>query len=130
MTIMTKPNQVFGTILVSPDNKILLVKGRKSGKWSFPKGHPIKNEEEIQCAIRETHEETGIYIDNSWDTKLHLATGNYYVYYMKQKKTPEPEDDKEVTRADWWSLREIEQLPYNIDISYFLRHHSRDVLCY
>ena len=54
------PNLVYGTILVSPNNTVLLIKGRRTGKWSFPKGHSEQGETEIDCALRETYEETGI----------------------------------------------------------------------
>jgi len=51
-------NLVYGTIIVSPDDKFLVVKGRQTGKWSFPKGHSYLEETELECALRETYEET------------------------------------------------------------------------
>ena len=45
--------------LVINDGKALLVKMR-SGIWMFPKGHVEKGESLLQCAVRETKEETGI----------------------------------------------------------------------
>ena len=38
----------------------LLVLGRQSNKWGFPKGHMEQNETEEQTALREVREETGI----------------------------------------------------------------------
>jgi 8-oxo-dGTP pyrophosphatase MutT (NUDIX family) len=38
----------------------LLMKSRRWGHWDFPKGHADAAETEMQTAIRETEEETGI----------------------------------------------------------------------
>ncbi|MBQ7990998.1 MAG: NUDIX domain-containing protein [Oscillospiraceae bacterium] len=40
--------------------EILLIKHIHSGHWSFPKGHTEAGESEIQTALREIKEETGI----------------------------------------------------------------------
>jgi mRNA-decapping enzyme subunit 2 len=38
----------------------VLVKGWKKGsKWSFPRGKINKDENDLDCAVRETYEETG-----------------------------------------------------------------------
>lgn len=42
------------------NTEILLIKHVNSGHWSFPKGHVEKDETEIQTALREIKEETGI----------------------------------------------------------------------
>jgi 8-oxo-dGTP pyrophosphatase MutT (NUDIX family) len=128
MPMPQKTPQVFGTILVSPDKKILLVKGRRTGKWSFPKGHPEENEEEIPCARRETYEETGIRVSPSYDDVVTLATGRYYIYHMNEKPTPTPEDATEVERADWWSIHEMRNMLVNVDINYFLRNYVNLIL--
>jgi 8-oxo-dGTP pyrophosphatase MutT (NUDIX family) len=38
----------------------LLLKSRRWGHWDFPKGHADAGETEMQTAIRETEEETGL----------------------------------------------------------------------
>lgn len=43
--------------------EILLIKNKKSGHWSFPKGHIENGETEHQTAMREVKEETNIDID-------------------------------------------------------------------
>lgn len=43
--------------------KLLLVKHRYGGHWCFPKGHVEAGENEIQTALREVMEETGIQIN-------------------------------------------------------------------
>lgn len=60
---------VCGAIILNPSlDKILLVKGWKSKTWSFPKGKINQNEKEVDCAIREVLEETGL------DITHHLCT--------------------------------------------------------
>ena len=51
---------VYGAILISPEGDILVVQGRLSNKWSFPKGHGNKSETPLAAAIRELKEETGL----------------------------------------------------------------------
>lgn len=125
--MIQKTPQVFGTILVSPDRKILLVKGRKTGKWSFPKGHPEENEEELVCARRETYEETGIRVTPSFQDVLTLSVGRYFVYYLPSKVCPEVADRTEVCDAEWWSLDQLHRIERNCDVSYFLRYFTHVV---
>ena len=40
--------------------QILLIKHANSGHWSFPKGHVEANETEVETAVREIKEETGV----------------------------------------------------------------------
>lgn len=64
----------FGIIPVWNDNGIdrfLLVQSQKTDEWTFPKGHPEAGETEIQSALRELREETGI-------TCIELITGVSY----------------------------------------------------
>ena len=121
--------QVYGTIIVSPDSKILLVRGRKSGKWSFPKGHPEKDEEGYDCAWRETTEETGISLPppNERDEILNLSKGRYFVHRLSSKPFINIKDLNEINDVQWYTIREMRGLLKNIDISCFLRNHS-DIL--
>ena len=51
-----------GVVLLN-SNKVLLLQHpdtTTSGHWDFPKGHVEKGEDEIQTALRELKEETGI----------------------------------------------------------------------
>ena len=40
--------------------ELLLIRHRSGGHWSFPKGHVENNETEIETALREIREETGL----------------------------------------------------------------------
>ena len=52
---------VRGAILLNDDmDQVVLVKGWKKGaNWSFPRGKINKDEQDLDCAIREVYEETG-----------------------------------------------------------------------
>ena len=54
-------------VMVFRDGKVLIGK-RKSklgeGEWSFPGGHLESGESFVECAVRETREESGIEIAN------------------------------------------------------------------
>ena len=42
--------------------RVLIIRQKRNGNWSFPKGHVEANETEYQTAIREVFEEVGIKI--------------------------------------------------------------------
>lgn len=50
--------------IIPDDTSILLVHGRESGKFGFPKGHLEENETHWEAAKRELKEETGIIVDD------------------------------------------------------------------
>ena len=122
--VIQKDVQVYGTILISSENKILLVRGRRTGKWSFPKGHPNKYESYHDCARRETFEETGIEIPDILNENLRLATGIYFIHRVNGQPQGIPIDTKEVMDIKWWTVHQIQRLSVNIDVSYFLKHHN------
>lgn len=45
------------------EDLLLLIKHRNGGHWSFPKGHVEGNETEVETALREIWEETGLQVD-------------------------------------------------------------------
>ena len=55
-----KKKVACGWILRSPANRILLLQNSGRGDWGLPKGHMEKGESQMQTALRELHEETGI----------------------------------------------------------------------
>jgi mRNA-decapping enzyme subunit 2 len=114
-------NLVYGTIVVSPDDKILVVKGRKSGKWSFPKGHSYSEETELECALRETYEETGLQLSEYFQRTFHLSTGNYFLYSYHSEPQCKTNDTNEIQDIKWASISELKTMRVNIDINTFLR---------
>jgi bis(5'-nucleosidyl)-tetraphosphatase len=53
----------YGIIPIKKDEdnfKFLMIKHLKGGHWSFPKGHKEPGETDIEAALRELTEETGI----------------------------------------------------------------------
>ena len=118
-TILASPNQVYGTIFIC-GNKVLLVKGRIAGKWSFPKGHARQGETEFEAAKRETYEETGITLHH-FDRIIQLSTGTYYLVYTPYETPCNIQDPKEICAAQWVPIDEIMKLNANIDVNAFLK---------
>jgi len=113
--------KVFGVIAISKDNRILLVKGRERNKWSFPKGHYKGNEGELDCALRECFEETGIcYRDVKHDYYKKLSSGCYYIYTDMDEALPIIGDVKEISEVAWVSIPNMMNMRTNIDVSKFL----------
>jgi len=113
--------KVFGTISISPDNTILLVKGRRSNKWSFPKGHKKRGETYIECALRETFEEAGICLDPYIPVGYQrLSVGEYYFYELECEVAPSINDNNEIIDARWMTVEEMRREECNVDVNNFL----------
>ena len=62
-----KTEKSCGCIILKDDQVLLIGAKDDEGKlfWSFPKGHQEKGETDIETAIRETKEETGLDVEIS-----------------------------------------------------------------
>jgi len=120
-----RSRKVYGSIVISSQNKILLVKGRSSQKWSFPKGHMEGTETSIQCAVRELREETGISITSEPISYKKYSAAGYFIYSVDQEYSPRPKDQREIEAAGWFSYEDIQRLNKNVDVSMFCSHLTR-----
>jgi len=102
--------------------EIVLIKGRQSGKWSFPKGHGLPRETPLEASVRELREETGIDMKGIIpDDEIRFNTGTYFVFFTKDRMKIEPEDIKEVADSMWISANRMQFLRTNKDLNSFCR---------
>ena len=111
--------RVYGAICVNNLGKILLVRGRQSQKWSFPKGHCEKHETAEICARRELYEETGLVIRSNYTSVHKLFGGEYFVFAVEGEPDVFPHDCNEIVEVRWWPMASIPSLETNIDLSIF-----------
>ncbi len=113
-------DSAFGVIPIWNDggtNRFLLVQSKRTKEWAFPKGHPEGQETELQSALRELQEETGIseieLIPNiSYTDKYNFAReGQRYEKTVKlfAGKVKDPKvtiQEKEILAYKWADLDE------------------------
>ena len=113
---------IYGAIMRTSSQNFLLVKGRHSGKWSFPKGHVEQGEEQEDCIRREVKEEVGIDLNPATHipvSTFHGRVGVYKEFLVCEMVRPRPQDLEEIDAADWFSLAEIAVMPLNVDASFY-----------
>ena len=116
---------VYGVICIDSFGNVLLVKGRRSRKWSFPKGHCKIGEPPIDCAKRELLEETGVRISSEQSGYYTMKGGGYFVFHLNVSCFLNTRDTKEISDTAWWPLTSLPRYT-NIDVSIF-RSHLQDV---
>jgi 8-oxo-dGTP pyrophosphatase MutT (NUDIX family) len=120
---MENKPQVYGSIFITPQSKILVVKGKPTGKWSFPKGHPNENETPFECAKRETFEEVNLELPQKYERLLYLSTGSYYLVRSAELET-KLKDKNEILEIRWMTYAELKNADVNVDVNTFLRNYS------
>ncbi len=118
-------SRVYGTIIFSTSDRILVVQGRETGKWSFPKGHKNNvSESPLECALRETWEECGLTLGKGYLEMIQLAAGRYFVYRLEDEPKLLSHDNNEIMDMRWVELEKLGDLNNNCDIrSYIMRGH-------
>ncbi len=102
------------------DSKFLVVRGKESGIWSFPKGRIDDNEDEEICAIREVYEETGIKISSLKDKeRIRIGRNTYFIFYVSDINEYNEfniTDTYEVDVVEWKSFSDLKNMTCNKDI--------------
>jgi len=120
---------VYGVILLNYYNEVVVVRGRKSGKWSFPKGHGRSRESPLDASVRELKEETGINLKGvKPDDEIRFNSGTYFVFIVQDRLELAPEDTNEILDSMWVSLSRIRSLTTNKDLTSFYKTVNIDSL--
>jgi 8-oxo-dGTP pyrophosphatase MutT (NUDIX family) len=111
--------KVFGAICVNNKGEVLLVHGRRSKKWSFPKGHCKEGETDIQCAMRELREETGLVLEGVYTSYHKLRGAGYFIFALDESPPIKIKDHWEIDEVRWWPLHSLPRIDSNVDVSIF-----------
>lgn len=115
-------SHVYGAIVLTRDSEVAVIRGRKSGKWSFPKGHGNPQESPLAASIRELKEETGINMEGvTPDDEVRFKSGTYFVFYLPDRISMNPEDTKEVLDTMWVPIHRLPYLITNKDLTSFIK---------
>lgn len=102
-----------GIIYDKTNNKILIVQGNQ-GIYSLPKGHTRRNEEIIDCAIREINEETGIVLTKDYLSSCKSVIIYEYIFFIVSvdnaiDKWPSFNiiDKKEIKSCQWYDISDV-----------------------
>ncbi|EXJ75187.1 uncharacterized protein A1O5_01883 [Cladophialophora psammophila CBS 110553] len=118
---------VRGAILLNEAmDEVVLVKGWKKGaNWSFPRGKINKDEDDLDCAVREVYEETGFdvreagLVKDEKDMKYIEVTMReqhmrLYVFRGVPRNAHfEPRTRKEISKIEWYKLTDLPTLKKN-----------------
>jgi bis(5'-nucleosidyl)-tetraphosphatase len=113
----------FGAVPVMKKGKEyqFLIIQHQAGHWGFPKGHPEKEETELQTAMRELNEETGlthfrmssevsfeeVYHFYLWRKRI-TKTVKYFIAFIEKPEVQLQEE--EIADSRWVKLAEAEKL--------------------
>lgn len=111
MTSSEVPRVGVGCVVMR-EGRALLVRSRRSGRWSTPGGNLDFGESPIECARRETAEETGIRVDElrflAITNDVMPERGTHYVTIWLHGEANNDEiriaDDREIAEASWFDL--------------------------
>jgi mRNA-decapping enzyme subunit 2 len=112
---------VRGAIMLNEAmDQVVLVKGWKKGaNWSFPRGKINKDEDDLDCAVREVYEETGYDIKEAGLVKdeqemkyieVNMREQNMRLYVFRGVPMDthfEPKTRKEISKIEWYKLTDL-----------------------
>ena len=112
---------VRGAIMLNENmDEVVLVKGwKKNANWSFPRGKINKEEADLDCAVREVYEETGLDLKSAGLVTEGESTKSIEVVMREQhmklfvfRNVPmdthfEPRTRKEISKVQWYKLSEL-----------------------
>lgn len=98
-----------------------VVRGRRSGIWSFPKGHGKRGETAEETARREIEEETGWTVLPAPIGSRRVASVRYYIYEMPYEMGIMPTDQREIGDARWMTRDELREVTVNRGIAEYLK---------
>ncbi|CAI4898386.1 CLL_collapsed_G0046040.mRNA.1.CDS.1 [Saccharomyces cerevisiae] len=108
-------------------SKILLVQGTESDSWSFPRGKISKDENDIDCCIREVKEEIGFdltdYIDDNQFIERNIQGKNYKIFLISGVSEVfnfKPQVRNEIDKIEWFDFKKISKTMYKSNIKYYL----------
>lgn len=115
-------------IILNHNDAYLLVKSMKNKKWSFPKGRIESNETQLECALRELEEETGIKINTEKEVYItsRIYGNTIYFLYNSVRDIFDKKfiyDKREISDVDWFTsndLKKLENYSYNYGIEMFI----------
>ncbi len=122
-TMKMTHHEVYGCIVFSTHGRVLIAQGRKTGKWSFPKGHKNVDEPQLDCARRETFEETGISLGEEYSKKLKLGFGEYFIYHLEDEPSLTIHDNVEIMDLRWVALEDLHNFDTNRSLRIYIRRH-------
>ncbi len=109
------------------ETRFLLLLGKDSGVWSFPKGHPEDRDKgsPLRTAVRETFEETGYIAGQHYQLvgdSLRFGKRPYWVGLMMEGAIAPPRlCATEHSMAGWFTLEEVAELNSNTDVRAWLK---------
>ncbi|OBA19901.1 DCP2-domain-containing protein [Metschnikowia bicuspidata var. bicuspidata NRRL YB-4993] len=119
---------VRGIAMLNKDlSKLVLLKGLESNTWSFPRGKISKGEADLECAIRETREETGFdareYVSENAVLERTIYGKNFKIYLAKgvpEDHVFEPLVRNEIAEIRWFDIKNLLKLVKNSPNKYFV----------
>lgn len=117
--------------VVMREGRALLVKSRRSGKWSTPGGNLDFGESPSECARRETAEEAGIEVREprflAITNDVMPERGTHYVTIWMRAEVQDEEiriaDQKEISDAGWFEINSLPEPMHPYFLNLVEGHH-------